>query len=256
MRRITSRDNPLLQEVRRAVRQPLAYRRTGRVWLEGEHLGAALCAASGPPGLAVVSESALLRPPVKALLDGVPDVVVVPDRLYADLSDLPSPAGIGFLHDLGASAAVEARVPTIVLDRLQDAGNVGSLLRSAAAFGVGQVLALEGTAGLWSPKVLRAGMGAHFNLHLVEKAGQGDLAALGLPLVATSSHAATSLHDCALPDPAAWVFSHEGQGLAPGLEAACALTVRIPQPGGGESLNVAAAGAVCLYEAMRRRLAQ
>jgi TrmH family RNA methyltransferase len=79
---------------------------------------------------------------------------------------------------------------------------------------------------------------------------------LGLPLVATSSHAAASLQDCALPDPAAWVFGHEGQGLAPAIESACSLTVRIPQPGGGESLNVAAAGAVCLYEAMRRRLAQ
>ena len=141
----------------------------------------------------------------------------------------------------------------MVLDRLQDAGNVGAILRSAAAFGVRQVLALKGTAALWSPKVLRAGQGAHFGLRLVEGLAADDLAALAVPLVATSSHTEHQLHRIALPSPCAWVMGHEGQGVSPALMARCALTVGIPQPGGEESLNVAAAAAICLYESHRQR---
>jgi RNA methyltransferase, TrmH family len=135
---------------------------------------------------------------------------------------------------------------------VQDPGNVGSILRSAAAFGVPQVLALKGTVALWSPKVLRAGMGAHFALRLLEGVDEGDLAALQLPLVATSSHAGSLLPAAPLPRPCAWVLGHEGQGVGAALLACCALQVRIPQPGGEESLNVAAAAAVCLYESARR----
>ncbi|MDP3226338.1 MAG: RNA methyltransferase, partial [Rubrivivax sp.] len=141
---------------------------------------------------------------------------------------------------------------SVVLDRLQDAGNVGSVLRSAAAFGVQQVLALKGTAALWSPKVLRAGMGAHFGLRLVEGLDEAALQNLSVPLVATSSHGGDLLPHAKLPQPCAWVLGHEGQGVSPSLLAHCALQVRIPQPGGEESLNVAAAAAVCLYESARR----
>jgi TrmH family RNA methyltransferase len=112
---------------------------------------------------------------------------------------------------------------------------------------------LTGTAALWSPKVLRAGMGAHFGLHLLEGLDEAALAVLRVPLLATSSHAELSLPDASLPDPCAWVLGHEGQGVSAGLLQACALQVRIPQPGGEESLNVAAAAAVCLYESARRR---
>jgi TrmH family RNA methyltransferase len=97
-------------------------------------------------------------------------------------------------------------------------------------------------------------MGAHFGLRLVEGLEQDALAALRVPLVATSSHAGDELPRAALPWPCAWVLGHEGQGVAGTLLARCALQVRIPQPGGEESLNVAAAAAVCLYESARRRL--
>ena len=252
-RTVTSRDNPLLQVVRRLVRQPGAYRREGLVWLEGEHLCAALCDSGGSPRHAIVSQSAMEQPVLQDLLAGAPDVVMVPDRLFADLSPLPSPSAIGFLYAVPQASQPNPSQATLVLDRVQDAGNVGSLLRTAAAFGVRQVVALEGTAGLWSPKVLRAGMGAQFRLKLVEQARVDDVLALGQPLVATSSHAAASLMEADLPASCAWVFGHEGQGVDPALQAACALTVRIPQPGGGESMNVAAAGAVCLYESLRRQ---
>lgn len=141
----------------------------------------------------------------------------------------------------------------MVLDRLQDAGNVGSILRSAAAMGFAQVLAIKGTAALWSPKVLRAGMGAHFALHLVEGLAPEDLAGLGVPMLVTSSHRGDFLHQAALPWPCAWVLGHEGQGVGPVLESMASRSVRIVQPGGEESLNVAAAAAICLHASAAAR---
>ena len=124
---------------------------------------------------------------------------------------------------------------------------MGSILRSAAAFGFGQVLALKGTAALWSPKVLRAGMGAHFGLQLIEGLVIEDLQALAVPLLVTSSHEGAFLHQQKLPSPCAWVMGHEGQGVSAGLSAMARMSVRIAQPGGEESLNVGAAAAICLY---------
>lgn len=248
---ITSRDNPLLQRVRKLTRDPVAYRKVGAIWLEGEHLCSALLNRGGHASQAVIAESAQARPDLAALAASASAVALVPDRLFADLSALPSPAGIGFLCDVPAAGTIDPLAPTVVLDRVQDAGNAGSILRSASALGVRQVLALTGTAGLWSPKVLRAGMGAQFGLHLFEGLDAEALEVLQVPLVATSSHAEHVLPQATLPHPCAWIFGHEGQGVAPALLARCALTVRIPQPGGEESLNVAAAAAICLYESMR-----
>lgn len=249
--RISSRDNPLLLRLRRLAQDGAAYRRTGQVWLEGEHLCQALRASGRAAVQAVVSEAAWDLPALRELAGWAPKVVVVPGALFAGFSALDSPAGIGFVLDVPATLAITPDMPTVVLDRVQDPGNVGSILRSAAAFGVRQVLALSGTAALWSAKVLRAGMGAHFALQLVEGLDECALDGLALPLLATSSHQGALLHQAALPWPCAWVMGHEGQGVSSSLLARCALQLRIAQPGGEESLNVAAAAAVCLYESRR-----
>jgi len=250
--RITSRDNPLLARLRRLAQDGASYRRLGQIWLEGDHLCRALCARGQVPSMAVISDEAWAVPRLCEIAGQADKVVVVPGPLFAGFSGLESPAGIGFVIDLPATTAIAADLPTVVLDRVQDPGNVGSILRSAAAFGVHQVLALAGTAALWSPKVLRAGMGAHFALALHEGLDDAALQMLAVPLLATSSHAGHLLPQAPLPWPCAWVLGHEGQGVSPALLARCALQVRIPQPGGEESLNVAAAAAVCLYESQRR----
>jgi RNA methyltransferase, TrmH family len=244
---ISARDNPLLLRLRKLQKSGTAYRRTGELWIEGEHLCSALLAHGQPPLQALASESAWSQPALRALAQAAPRVAVTSDVLFASVSELPSPAGIGFVIALPESPALAPQAPSVVLDRLQDAGNVGSILRSASAFGFRQVLALEGSAGLWSPKVLRAAMGAHFGLDLIEGVHVDDLQSLQVPLLAASVQAEASLHAAALPWPCAWVFGHEGQGLAPSIVERCALSLRIPQPGGEESLNVAAAAAICLY---------
>ena len=249
---ITSRDNPLLVRLRKLAHDGAAYRRLGQLWLEGEHLCSALRSHGGVAELALLSDAAWQDPGLRALAATAQKVVLVPAPLFAAISGLPSPGAIGFVLALPAPPAIDPRLASVVLDRLQDAGNVGSILRSAAAFGVRQVLALKGTAALWSPKVVRAAMGAHFGLRLIESLDEVELAALAVPLVATSSHGGADLNGAPLPRPCAWVLGHEGQGISASLLARCALQVRIAQPGGEESLNVAAAAAVCLYESARR----
>jgi TrmH family RNA methyltransferase len=250
---LTSRDNALLVRVRRLACDATAYRRLGAAWIEGDHLARALLARGGRPRQAIVSERGWSDAHTAALAREADRVAIVADALFASLSGLESPAAIGFVVDLPPASAPRAGVPSVVLDRVQDAGNVGSVLRSAAAFGFVQAVALTGTAALWSPKVLRAGMGAHFGLHLVEGLDAADLDELALPLLVANPHAAQALPDARLPWPCAWVFGHEGRGVQPALADRAALALRIPQPGGEESLNVAAAAAICLYASSRQR---
>jgi TrmH family RNA methyltransferase len=243
---VSARDNPLLKELRKLSQDSTAYRKTGRFWIEGDHLARAALQRGVVPAVAVLAESAW-----PALGDEFGAVarktVLLPDALFDGISGLESPARLGLVLDLPAEDGVRSGQAAVILDRVQDAGNVGSILRSAAAFGFAQVIALKGTAALWSPKVLRAGMGAHFGLHLVEGAASEMLDGLGLPLLVTSSHQGELVHRQSLPWPCAWVLGHEGQGVSPELMARATLSVRIAQPGGEESLNVAAAAAICLH---------
>jgi len=250
---ITSRRNPLLARLRKLADDGTSYRRLGVVLLEGEHLCAAWLARPQAPVLhAIVSAAAWDEPRLRRIAQAAAEVAVVDAGTLGQLGSLESPAPIAFLVPTPERATVAASEPTLVLDRLQDPGNVGSVLRSAAAFGFTQAIALVGTAALWSPKVVRAGMGAHFGLRLVEGADDATLGELDVPLFGTSSHAGQRLDEFALPWPCAWVFGHEGQGVADGVAARCRAMLAIPQPGGGESLNVAAAAAICLYETARQ----
>ena len=243
---IHSRDNAFVKDLRRLAQDTTAYRKQGRAWLEGDHLCRAALARGLRASVAVFSESFWPQAQVE-YAQAATKFIVLADALFADVSGLESPAAMGFILDLPAPASLRPAAATVVLDRVQDAGNVGSILRSASAFGFRQVAAIKGSAALWSPKVLRAGMGAHFALDLIEGLALDDLAALQVPLLVTSSHAGEFLHRAALPWPCAWVMGHEGQGVSPALEDRASLRIRIAQPGGEESLNVAAAAAICLH---------
>ena len=249
---IQSRDNPQLKTLRKLAQDSTAYRKLGQIWLEGEHLCRAALARGLQPALVVFSESYGLEVPAEWSSLAIKSIVI-PDTLFAGISGLESPGRMGCLLDWPPKPDVQADVATVILDRVQDAGNVGSILRSAAAFGFKQVLALKGTAALWSPKVLRAGMGAHFGLALVEGVEPDMLDALHVPLVVTSSHGGQLIHQQRLPSPCAWVMGHEGQGVSEALMQRAALKVRIGQPGGEESLNVAAAAAICLHASATSR---
>lgn len=244
--RISSVSNPLIKDLRKLAVENTAYRKQGRVWLEGDHLCRAALLRGFKPVLGLFSES--FWPLAQSIhAQAAIKNIVIPDSLFTLISGLESPAGMGFVMDLPGQPTLQAFGPSLILDRVQDAGNVGSMLRSAAAFGFSQVIALKGTAALWSPKVLRAGMGAHFGLQLLEGVEAEALSALSVPMLVTSSHEGSFLGSAALPRPCAWVMGHEGQGVSEYLLSKASQKVRIAQPGGEESLNVAAAAAICLH---------
>ena len=145
----------------------------------------------------------------------------------------------------------------LLLDGVQDPGNVGSMLRSAAAAGVAQVLLSKHCAFAWSPKVLRAGQGAHFCLDIHEDvdlpAWAATYRATGVQIVAAVAAGGTSLFAAPLAGRVALAIGNEGAGLSAELAAQATLRVTIPMPGGVESLNAAAAAAVCLFECVRQR---
>ena len=243
---IHSRDNPFVKDLRRLAQDTTAYRKQVRVWLEGDHLCRAALARGIQPAISVFSESFWPLAQVQ-YAQVATKTIVLDDALFGDISGLESPARMGFILDLPVGATLQPGAATVVLDRVQDAGNVGSILRSASAFGFRQVVAIKGSAALWSPKVLRAGMGAHFALELIDGVEHNDLLALQVPLLVTSSHVGEFLHRATLPWPCAWVMGHEGQGVSAQLEERAAMRIRIAQPGGEESLNVGAAAAICLH---------
>jgi TrmH family RNA methyltransferase len=260
MKRITSRENPWFKALKKRIGSASAMRQEKLALLDGIHLCQAFLQTGSQPSSCLVSTSALVHPEVAALLAAVLDNrhVVLDDILFNAVSQLEHAVGIAFLIDVPVTleqSEVTALTQTcVLLDRIQDPGNLGSILRSAAAAGVRQIYCASGSVYAWSPKVLRAGMGAHFHLEIFEDSDlQTLIAAAAIPVLATSSHAGQTLYQRSLKSEIAWLFGNEGGGVAPELQDRVHM-IRIPQPGGMESLNVAAAAAVCLFEQVRQRL--
>lgn len=258
MLRITSRGNSRLKEVARLLASARDRRKAGRCVLEGEHLIAVYAARVGPPQLLVAAEDCLGRAGVCALancFDG--RTLVVPPPLFAELATLPASVGILALIAVPHVPATPAAGFCLLLEDVQDPGNVGSMLRSAAAAGVAQVHLSRHCADVWSPKVLRAGQGAHFYLELhedVDLAPWGaQFVASGGSLVATVAQGGTPLFDISLTGRVAIAIGNEGAGLSTPLLTTANRWATIPMPGGAESLNAAAAAAICLFEYVRQR---
>lgn len=259
VKHISSRDNPLYKELKQLATSSQARRRAHRTLLDGVHLCGAYLSQRGLPALCVVGDSAQSNPEVAALLARCRDAqcVVLPDALYHALSQVENGIDLLFVIDTPQASPANALTgDAVLLDNLQDPGNLGSILRSAAAAGIRSVYCSAGTAFAWSPKVLRAGMGAHFGLDIHE---QVDLAALlrasAIPVLATSSHASARIYDVDLRRNVAWLFGHEGQGVSEPLMALASQQVSIPHLGEMESLNVAASAAICLFEQVRQKTA-
>jgi TrmH family RNA methyltransferase len=261
MKTITSRDNPLYKELKHLATSSQARRKAGRTLLDGVHLCQAWLDLRGAPLQCIVSEGALHNPEVAPIVRRCEElhahVTALPDALYNAVTQVEHGVGLMFLVDTPVRAIDGAlRQSAVLLDNLQDPGNVGSILRSAAAAGIGQVYCSAGTAFCWSPKVLRAAMGAHFVLEIFENVDLADLVkASQVAVLATSGYATRRLYDVDLRRPVAWLMGHEGQGVADDLLALATHQVVIPHLGQVESLNVAACAAVCFFEQLRQNQA-
>lgn len=256
MPRVSSRDNPRLRQAARLIASSRDRRKEGRCVLEGEHVIAVYFERHGLPETLIVVESALERGGIRELLDRVPPTssLVVTDALWAHLAQFPP--GLGAIAVVPTPRAGHRGSASfcLLLDGIQDPGNVGSILRTAAAAGVEQVLLSPQCAFAWSPKVLRAGQGAHFLLQIFEHV---DLVAWARDyrgtLIAAVAFDGEPVFGVDLTPPVAIAIGNEGAGLSEELRAAATKRATIPMPGGFESLNAAAAAAVCLFECVRQR---
>lgn len=259
MVRIQSADNPLVRRLRRLVDSPRAGREAQRSIAEGLHLVEGALAARVPITAVVIGETATTEArELAARAAGAAGVKVaeLSRPLYDGLS--PVEHGVGVLVEIAIarpSMPQGLKVDVVYLDGVQDPGNAGTMLRTAAAAGVRYIAASTGTAFLWAPKVLRAAMGAHFAVSIFEDVTPGELATgFAGERLAADAAAGESLYTAAWgAGPTVWMFGSEGRGLSRAASALAQRHLRIPLDPAVESLNVAAAAAVCLFEQCRRR---
>ena len=257
MKSVASRDNPSYKAMAKLVASAAERRKTGMSVLDGAHLLGAYLDSGGKPEEVMVSETGLAKPEISSLLARVQGsrVTQLTDALFVSLSTLESPTGV-----LTAIRTPEARAPSpdaklaVLLEDIQDPGNVGTLLRSAAAAGADQVLLSSQCAFAWSPKVLRAAMGAHFATNIVERADLVDyLRGYRGQGVALAGNGEKSVYALDMRGPTAIVVGNEGAGLSQAILEAATIRARIPMPGRIESLNAGTAGSIVLFEIVRQR---
>src|SRR5690625_531186 len=241
------------------------------IMLEGVHLGQEWLKYRGQPWLAIIA------------IDGMPDadgsinleaenlpseiqemlVTVAPERqvamsrhLLKSLSKIAANQGVLFIAGVAPQPLPkQINQPTLWLDTVQDPGNVGTLIRTAAAAGCHEVMLSEGCAHAWMPRVLRASQGAHFALTIYENVDLSSmLHRLTIPLYATAvNQQAINLYDMDLRRPCVWLFGNEGVGVTPALLQQATEHIYMPQHEAVESLNVSVAAAICLCEQRRQQ---
>lgn len=255
MKQVSSRDNPAWKLLVRLCHSSRDRRKFGKCVLEGAHTIAAYLDRFGPPEMLVLSEAVLERPEVQRLAQRTApqQVIVATARLFEELAQTPAPSGvIAVIAAPGAHSSAPGPF-NILLDGVQDPGNVGTILRSAAAAGVSHAFLSPDSAFAWSPKVLRAAQGAHFYLDIVEGADLPSLArSFEGTVVAAAPAGGQTVFDADLCGALMLLVGNEGAGISADLLAAATVRVTIPMPGGFESLNAASAAAICLFEKVRQ----
>jgi TrmH family RNA methyltransferase len=253
---IRSATNPRYRALRQLLTDARARKAGRRTVLEGQNLVSAWIARGGGVIDWAVGEAAVAE--LDSILPGAERLappMVLSRRLIEQLSDLPSAAPVLAIIEPPAPVLPAAFVrDLVILDRIQDPGNVGAIIRTVAAAGHPTVVTMQGTAGCWSPKSLRSGMGGQFALTIHEAVDWPSVRGrLRIPLVATVVRGGTPLAASDLRPPLAWWFGNEGEGIDAAAAAQAALRVTIEHSEGVESLNVTAAAAVCLFEQRRQR---
>ena len=254
---IASRQNSLVKELRRLADNKRARLEAGLVLSEGDHLLRTMLEAGLRPTLVAVAERATKSQSLQALLQLCQNVriVAIADPVFDQIAPADAPTGLLALSPLPIPVkSPDVQSDSLVLEAVQDPGNVGSLIRTAVAAGIKQIVLSAGCADVWSPRCLRSAQGAQWLAQIYTDQSlpdflqvyQGDVAA-------TVLEGGRSLYTQRLTKPVAWLFGNEGQGLTANLIKLANRRVTIPMPGAMESLNVNAAAAVCLFEQVRQR---
>jgi RNA methyltransferase, TrmH family len=261
LKTISSRDNPLIKRFAALSRSAPARKRDGMCLLEGEHLAQSYVERVGRLEIVAIRDAGgtgALTPAQVALAQQSSEAVLVAPALFDSLSTLVSPTGVLAIATVPPTPPLATTGFVLALDAVQDPGNVGTLIRTAAAAGVAQVWLSPGCAFAWSVKTLRAAQGAHFHTHVLENvdlppalsAFNGERWAT-LPRV-IGGVKTVSLFDATFSKNSALVLSNEGHGLDATVLPAITGGLSIPMAAGVESLNVAIAGAIVLYSIVRQ----
>lgn len=257
MRVITVASNTTYKALRRLAESSRERRKLGQTLLDGPHLLAAALANGIHPDLvcctAEVQERAEIRPLLAQVVAHGGESIQLDTPLMQELSPVETPSGIVARIAIPRLPVAGADKHWLCLEDVQDPGNLGGLLRSAAAAGVDRVVFSRGCADPWSPRALRGGMGAQFVLPMLERQDLTPaLADFRGMVLATVAHGGNSLYALDLRGPVAWLVGNEGNGLSEASAALATHQVRIPLNPRIESLNVAAATAICLFERVRQ----
>jgi TrmH family RNA methyltransferase len=240
---LTSKDNPKVQHWRKLAEDARYRRAEKRALIEGPHL----LEAALQHGCKLLS---VLATP-EAKVDAGLKPILVSEGVFRSIVDAETPQGVA------AEIAIPERKPgsavRVFLEGVQDPRNVGAIIRTAAAFGVGRAVLDKACADPWSPKALRAGMGGHFAISIKVKSDLSEqLNAFKGHLLCTVPRDGMPIEEADLSGKIGWIFGGEGRGLSEETLRQVPLRVTIPMASGTESLNVAAAAAICLFETFRR----
>jgi RNA methyltransferase, TrmH family len=247
---IRSRDNPRVKRWAKLASDSAFRRKEGRVLIEGPHLVAEALQAGIESITLIVSETGLKKNDVQDLL-GRHEPFVLGDHIFGIVADAETPPGIAAEIAIPRPRDAGSK-PAVFLEGVQDPANVGAILRSAAAFGSGEVVLDHACADPWSPKVLRAAMGGHFSLRIGGSRNPvSDVERFTGHVACAVPHGGVPVANADLKGPVLWIFGSEAQGVRGDLVSRADLRVTIPMRGPVESLNVGAAAAICFYEASR-----
>lgn len=255
MHEIQSRQNPFFKKLQRIARAAGSAREP-YILLEGIHLCAAWSTQFDPPKAVVINKKQVNQKAIITILKTVANtkIYVLSNHLFNILSDVINPQGIMFLvkkPEYNVPAAVKENC--LLLDRIQDPGNLGTILRTAASLNINHIYLTQGTVSPWSPKVLRSAQGAHFHLAIYESTLVKQwVKQLAIPLAITVLEGGQSLYESQLKGPIAWAFGNESQGINTKWLPMATHLITIEHATQVESLNVAVAAAVCLFEHQRQ----
>jgi TrmH family RNA methyltransferase len=244
---LTSKENPKVKHWAKLASDARYRKSEGRALLEGPHLVAAWRQAGMKSLAIIVTEQALEKKEISDLAGMTP--VIVSEGVFGAIVEADHPPGIAAEIEIPKAKAREGS-DVVFLEGVQDPGNVGAIIRSAAAFGMGEVVLDQACADAWSPRALRAGMGGHFAL-AIRQVTRLDVAGFDGTLLCTVVKGGTPLRETKLKGRLGWIFGGEGRGISPALEKQARLKITIPIAPGTESLNVAAAAAICFYASRR-----
>jgi TrmH family RNA methyltransferase len=256
MKAITSKDNPVFKSLKKLENSAKERRETNKTLLDGLHLIEVYCEQIDQPELIVLSQTSATEDSLHHFLanwDLLSKVIVLPDTLYHEISSVKSPTGIVALITIPTAITPSTQDSGVLLENIQDPGNVGAILRCAAAAGLQQIYLSTGCVDVWAPKVLRAGMGAHFCLHIQSHADLTTIATQWNGVrIATQAKAPNSVFDVDLKKPTLFMIGNEGAGLTAELMDTATDVVSIPMAHNMESLNAACAASVCFFERVRQ----